>query len=201
MAYYWKLVNRPIILYFLIVVISLFHGVLLTKCYASYSELNKLGEEIHQGSANAAALIETVDAMINNTNYCSHCILFHGTADRLKDLIHYQRRNIQMNILINTFRNWISTLSIFNSIVIFVIFGGPKSISAMSLLSAIVIHVSNWIVEPHEAFYLELSVTVVTFTVFVRSLYSVMVTIIEIVIETDRQRQNDKRRWWALVSF
>ena len=99
-----------------------------------------------------------------------------------------------MNISINTFRNWINTLSIFNIIAVFIIFGGPKSISVMSLLSAVIIHVSNWILESHEAFYLELSVTLVTFIVFIRSLYAVIVTIIEILIETDMQRQNDKRR-------
>ena len=48
--------------------------------------------------------------------------------------------------------------------------------------------------KPNQAFLLELSVVVVTFTVFIRSLYAVMVMIVEIAIETDRRRQNDKRR-------
>lgn len=142
-------------------------------CLKSYDKLLEFQDEVKIDLADTNTLIETIEAMRNNTNYSSSCVQYHKTIQRLQEMIINQRQNTRINTQLEIFRLWISLLSILNSIISILIFRGLKLITKISLFSSIIIHVSCFITSTRQTIILELSVTFVTFIVFIKSSYAV----------------------------
>ena len=81
----------------------------------------------------------------SDDNYCFHCIERRIGFARLKTLVKDQRLERKRDVSLRRVRTLFNTLSIVNSIVVFLIFGGPKSISSMSLFSLLSIFGSIYV--------------------------------------------------------
>ena len=122
----------------------------------------------------------------NDKHFCFHCIQRHVGFDRLEKLVANQDVHREKNEALKRTRSLFDILSIFNSVVVFVAFGGPKSICLVSLFSSLSILASLYVEKVSDAILFESSVLLMSVVVYLKTLHATMFQSIQ--IETRKNR-------------
>lgn len=150
------------------------------SCLTAHSQLLVIEQDWIFHPDNEIKLLETLNALINDTNYCSYCVDYFEDFTGLKKLVKQQEIQSKLNQPMRTVRIWLNILSVMNSIVVFLFFGGPTLITVVCFLSYACVLISLFLTNPKQALYLEFSVLIVTAVLLFNAIHALVVTIAEI---------------------
>ena len=126
--------------------------------------------------------------MIDNHYYCGLCIEFYNSARSIQMLVDTFNLSTRIDEKLNNMRRSLNFASLLNNGVVFLIYGGPKLITIVSLSSSILSFVSLFVTNSEYALYLDLSVVVVCFTVLIKSIHALTLRMF-----VNQQDENKKR--------
>lgn len=122
---------------------------------------------------NDEKLEELVQKIGADERWCFHCA--ERYLNDVKVLSNNQRDCKMRAKLLKHSQLWFKLLSILNSIVAFVVFGGPALISLVSLSSSVLVFASTCVENRSGSFFVELCVAITTAITFLKSLYVLLV--------------------------
>ena len=111
-------------------------------------------------------------------NACYHCVKSHIGFEHLRTLIEQQQTHRKRDEVLKGIRMLFNILSITNTIVVFLVFGGPKLISFVTLVSSICIFGSIYVEKVADAVLFESAVILVSVVVVLKGVYVIMVEIV-----------------------
>lgn len=111
----------------------------------------------------------------NDENTCFHCVQSHIGFYHLRKLIEQQQIRRERNEAFKGIRMLLNILSITNTIVTLLVYGGPKLIFLVTLFSSIGIFGSIYVEKVSHAVLFESAVVLVSAITLLKSLYVLMV--------------------------
>jgi hypothetical protein len=142
--------------------------------YDSYHDIND--ERLYQILTN----------MMNDNNYCFHCIEYHVGAETLQSFIEKKSICRKRNENLKVTRTIFNVLSIVTAFVTFIVFGGSKLIYFISFCSSSLIFASIYVESVSHVVIFETSAVLLSLIVFLKCLYVIHFAII--VIEKLKNR-------------
>ena len=186
-----KIVN-PFYLMGFMAILILIYFFLLMMCFFSGRTLVDIDEKLVSYQADDLNLHQILLNISNDQDYCFHCIQQHFDPDHLRTQIAQQNTHQQRDQALKRIRFVFNIVVITNCVVVFIIFGGPKLITFLSIFSSSLIFVSIYVDKVINAVYFESSVMCIGFVVLFKSLYVILVQIITI--------ERKKASWEILIN-
>lgn len=113
--------------------------------------------------------------------FCFYCYQAHyKTFDSLKVFIEQDNYHIKLNQILRHVKICFNAVSVFNFIVVYLVFGGPMLITHISLLSDLLVFISMFVENQFHVLTFEAAVLLVAVFTWAKSLYVIMVCIIEV---------------------
>jgi len=109
---------------------------------------------------------------------CFYCIRTYSKKEDIDEMIANQQRLIQHNDALKVVRILLNWLSIINTLVAIIVFGGPVLIICAMIISATLIFASLFINNSMYMIYFESSVIVASVVVWIKSDYCLFITIL-----------------------
>ena len=155
-------------------VILLYIG-LIALCAVSSNNLFSMlrSESINDGDEIKLEILLT--EISKDENLCFHCIERRGGLSRLSELLAKQQKNRERDQSLKSVRTTLNSLSIANSMIVFYVFGGPTSVSLVSLLSSLSMFGSIFVENVKEAILFESAVLLVSVVVLFKVSYALFV--------------------------
>ena len=175
--------------------------VLAMLCATHSSSLFTLAKQEASNEIDDLKLNEIVANMSNDESYCFHCIERHVGFPRLKTLVEKQRIQRERDRSLKHVRTLFNSLSIVNSVIVFLLFGGPRSISFISLVSSFCIFGSIFVEKPTDAVVFESLVILISAIVIFKTFYVIMVQIIRQIILRERKNRWDVSLLLLLLAY
>jgi hypothetical protein len=109
---------------------------------------------------------------------CYHCLMNISTFEKLEALIINQELKEESEKAFDKLKFVFNCLTIYDMIVVFVIFGGPKLINFVTLFSSILICTSTFISNNYVV-YFEYSVLITSVLIMIKCIYILVIDMIE----------------------
>lgn len=154
----------------------------MNSCLIAHSRLPAIEQDSIFHQDNEIKLLETLNALLNDTYYCSYCVDYFESFAQLKQLVKQQEIQWTLNQQMRIVRIWLNILSVMNSIVVFLLFGGPTLITVVCFLSYACVLISLFLAKPKQALYLEFSVLIVTAVLLFNAIHAFFVTVMQIKV-------------------
>ena len=180
MSGYLREVIGPFFLFGLIMVLVVAYGCLLILCTYQSSLLFIVTKKEDFNRIEEQKLYDILGNMSKDQHHCFHCIEQHGGSTSLQELIRQQETYAERDEILRSIRTVFNILSMINSIVVLVIFGGPKLISFLMLFSCLCVFGSIYVRNVHDAILFESAVICSSLIILLKSVYVIIVEIIRL---------------------
>ena len=185
-----KIVNPFYLMRFMAILILIYFFMLMT-CFFSGQTLVDIDKKVVFYQADDFNLYQILLNISNDQDYCFHCIQQHFDRDHLRTHIAQQNTHQQRDQALKRIRFFFNIVVITNCVVVFIIFGGPKLITFLSIFSSSLIFGSIYVDNVINAVYFESSVMFMGVVVLFKSLYVILIQIIAI--------EKKKASWEILI--
>lgn len=131
---------------------------------------------------------EIITHIHQQKDLCYHCLMKISTFEKLEALIINQELREESEKAFDKLRFAFDCLTIYNMIVVFIIFGGPKVITFITLFSSILICTSI-IISKSYVVYFEYSVLIISVFIMVKCVYILVIDMIESEVKRRTKQQ------------
>jgi uncharacterized membrane protein YkgB len=119
---------------------------------------------------------------------CFHCVTNHTSFNDIEKLLQDQERNLKIQNELKYIRALYNILNMINLVTIFIIFGGPRTVTVMTMITLAFIFGSIYVENIRYGLWFDSAVIVVSFFVLLRSLWAIALTIIAVVAHAFTRR-------------